>query len=225
MQELYSDPSYYDFPRLTTALYSLLLAFSLSTLIAFTYQFTFRGMKYSRNFFQAMILSSMVAAILMMAIGDSLARGLGILGALAIIRFRNRIRNPKNIIFIFSAISIGIACGVHGYTVAVAGAFIFCLIAILLRYSPYGRTETREGNMTFSLRSSEEEPRIRNVLKNFCDELILVSLSATGEGEIRAEYNLTFKSETDKEELFKTMQGSEGVTALKISTRENVDRV
>ena len=225
MQELFSDPSYYDFPKLTTAIYSLLLAFSLSTLIAFTYQHTFRGMKFSRNFFQAMILSSMVAAILMMAIGDSLARGLGILGALAIIRFRNRIRNPKNIIFIFSAISVGIACGVQGYTIAVAGAFIFCMIAILLYYSPYGRTETLEGSLAFNLTDPDDEPKIRDLLRMYCDEFILVSLTSTIEEGVRAEYNITLKPEADKDELFKTMKASESVTSLKISTRENVDRV
>jgi len=225
MQELFSDPSYYNFPKLTTALYSLLLSFSLSTLIAFTYQYTFRGMKYSRNFFQAIVLSSMVAAIVMMAIGDSLARGLGILGALAIIRFRFRVRNPKNIIFIFASLSIGIACGVYGYTVAITGTFVFCLIALLIKYSPYGRAEAREGSLTFTLINQDEEPRIRDLLGKYCDELILISQTGTAEGGIRAEYNITLKSEADKDELFKTMNDTESITAIKISTKENVDGV
>ena len=224
MRELFSDPSYYDFPRLTTALYSLLLSFSLSTLIAFTYQYTFRGVKYSRNFFQAMVLSSMVAAILMMAIGDSLARGLGILGALAIIRFRNRIRNPKNIIFIFSAISVGIACGVHGYTVAVAGALIFCFVAILLYHSPYGRRETLEGIIALNVLQEENEPKIRELIKSFCEDLIVVSLTSTGK-EARAEYNITLKPDTDKDEFFRLVKSNDQVTSLKLSIRENIDRV
>jgi uncharacterized membrane protein YhiD involved in acid resistance len=225
MQELFSDPSYYNFPKLTTALYSLLLSFSLSALIAFTYQYTFRGMKYSRNFFQAIVLSSMVAAIVMMAIGDSLARGLGILGALAIIRFRFRVRNPKNIIFIFASLSIGIACGVYGYTVAVTGTFVFCMIAILIKYSPYGRSEAREGSLSFTLINQDEEPRIRDLLGEYCDELILISQTGTVEGGIRAEYNITLKPEADKDELFKSMNGSESITAIKISTKENIDGV
>ncbi|QII11580.1 hypothetical protein KsCSTR_22010 [Candidatus Kuenenia stuttgartiensis] len=47
----------------------------LSTLIAITYEKTFRGLSYSRNFVQVLILSSVVAATVMQAIGDSLARG------------------------------------------------------------------------------------------------------------------------------------------------------
>jgi uncharacterized membrane protein YhiD involved in acid resistance len=167
----------------------------------------------------------MVAAIVMMAIGDSLARGLGILGALAIIRFRYRVRNPKNIIFIFSSLSIGIACGVYGYTIAVAGTFVFCLIAILIHHSPYGRAEAREGSLTFNLNNPDDEPRIRDLIRSYCDEFILVSLTAAGEGGVRAEYNITLKPDVDKDELFKTMNGSESITSLKISTRENVDRV
>lgn len=225
MQELFSDPAYYYYPKLTTALYSLGLAFSLSTVIAFVYQFTFRGLKYSRNFFQAMVLSSMVAAIVMMAIGDSLARGLGILGALAIIRFRTRIRNPKNIIFIFASLSVGIASGVHSYTVAVAGTLMFSLIAITLHYSPFGRAEKLEGSLIFNLSNPEEEPFILDLLKRYCEELILVSKSVVNKEETKNEYNITFKRGADREELFQEMRSKQMISGLRITTRENVDRV
>jgi len=42
-----------------------------------------------------MVLIAIVAAMVMQAIGDSLARGLGMLGALVIIGFRTKLDNTK----------------------------------------------------------------------------------------------------------------------------------
>ena len=72
-----------------------------------------------------MALGSIVGAMVMMAIGDSLARGLGAFGALAIIRFRTRIQDARNIIFLFASLSVGLAIGVFGYTIAFVGTLLF----------------------------------------------------------------------------------------------------
>ena len=98
MEDFFSEQSYYEFPSIEAAIYALLLSFLLSTIIALTYRYTFRGIDYSKDLFQAIVLISIIAATIMMAIGDSLARGLGILGALAIIRFRYRFDNNKVIL-------------------------------------------------------------------------------------------------------------------------------
>ena len=116
-------------PTIVTIIYTALLAFVLSTLIAITYEKTYRGLSYSRNFVQALILSSIVAATVMQAIGDSLARGLGIIGALAIIRFRTVFKDPRDIIFMFASLAAGISCGVFGFTVGVIGTLAFCSAA------------------------------------------------------------------------------------------------
>ncbi|MFY0606586.1 MAG: DUF4956 domain-containing protein [Cyclobacteriaceae bacterium] len=130
---------YYDYPSIEVAVFSLLLALVLSSAIAFIYRFTNNsGKQYSKSFFQAMVLSPLVTAMIMMAVGNNLAVGFGIMGAVAIIRFRTNIQNPRNIIFIFSALSIGIACGVYGYAVAVGGTVIFSITALALHYSPSG---------------------------------------------------------------------------------------
>ncbi len=65
-------------------IYAVLLAFVLSTLIAITYEKTYRALSYSRNYVQALILISIVATTIMEAVGDSLARGFGMIEKLKI---------------------------------------------------------------------------------------------------------------------------------------------
>ena len=83
---------------LTNVIVIALVSFVLSSLIALIYQKTSRELESPKYFIQALILISIPVATVMQAIGDSLARGLGMLGALAIIRFRTTLRNPRNMV-------------------------------------------------------------------------------------------------------------------------------
>ena len=95
-----------------TLAYTLILAFVLSSTIAWTYEKTFLGLSYSRNFVQGIVLSAVVAAMVMQAIGDNVGRGLGMMGALSVVRFRTSFKDPRDIMFIFAALGAGIGCGV-----------------------------------------------------------------------------------------------------------------
>ena len=69
---------------LKAVILSLVLAFALTQMIAWIYIWTFRGMSYSRTFVQAVAMGSIVAAMLMLAINNNVAAGLGIAGSLAV---------------------------------------------------------------------------------------------------------------------------------------------
>ena len=130
-----------EYPGAMTIIFTVLCSVVLGIAVAFTYEKTSREVDRPDNFLQALILVTVVAATIMQAIGDSLARGLGMIGALSIIRFRTTVRNPRNIVFMFSAIAVGIACGVMGYTIAIFGTLGFCLTAFLLRFSSFSEKQ------------------------------------------------------------------------------------
>ncbi len=125
-----------DHPSLWSVAYVMLMAFSLSSLMALVYHLTTSRTARLGQFIQTMILGSMGAAIIVLAIGDSLGRGLGILGALAIIRFRTTLRQQRDIVFIFCTLGIGMACGMYGFNIAVIGAVSFSILALLFRVTP-----------------------------------------------------------------------------------------
>jgi uncharacterized membrane protein YhiD involved in acid resistance len=175
-------------PALITIIYSVLLSFLLSSLIAFTYERTFRGLSYSRNYVQALILCSIIAATLIQAIGDSLARGLGMLGAMAIIRFRTNLKDPRDIVFMFAALASGIAAGVYGFLIAVVGTIGFCAAAILLYYSPLGRQRYYDGLLRFTLeKQGNPSAALEPIFKEHCASFTLVTLRESGEGQ-RVDY-------------------------------------
>ena len=142
-----------------TLAYTLLLAFVLSSIIGWTYERTFLGLSYSRNYVQALVLSSVVAATVMQAIGDNVGRGLGMLGALSIVRFRTSFKDPRDIMFIFAALGAGIGCGVYAWGAAVGGTLAFCVVAFLLSRTGLGTKHFFDGMLRFAMPNTSE-PRL-----------------------------------------------------------------
>ncbi len=134
-------------PTFIAILISVVMTIVLSALIVITYDLTTRSLDRNHHFLQSMAMISIMATMVMQAVGDSLARGLGMLGALAIIRFRTTLKDPRNMTFMFASLAIGISCGAFGYTIATVGTFAFCMMAFILRFSPFGKQETLTGDL------------------------------------------------------------------------------
>jgi hypothetical protein len=202
-----------------TLIYTLLLAFVLSTMLAFVYQKTFRGLSYSRNYVQAIILISIVAAVIIQSIGDSLARGLGIMAAMAIIRFRTNLKDPRDTLFLFAGLAAGIASGAYAFGVAIVGTIGFSTAALVLYYSPLGPDNFFDGMLRFNMPNNEQESkRLEVLLREYCKAFSLVTLREIEQGE-RLDYAYHIKLRRGKtHEQFmhemKTLQSVSGVNLM-----------
>jgi uncharacterized membrane protein YhiD involved in acid resistance len=209
-------------PTVITIIYTVVLAFLLSTLIAFTYEKTFRGLSYSRNYLQALVLSAIVASTVLQAIGDSLASGLGMLGALAIIRFRTNLKEPRDIIFMFACLAAGIACGVNGYAIAVVGTVGFCVIAFVLHYSPFGQESYFDGMLRFN---SEDDPEgkamLDDVLKDHCKLFVLITLRDMAQGKrLDYAYHVKLKKGKSNADLVNALTRVKSINGVSLLLQE-----
>ena len=225
MLESLTKETLYEYPSFKVALFSILLSFILSSAIAFTYYLTNKEMAFSRNFFQAMILSAVVSCMVIMAVGNNVAAGFGIIGAIAIIRFRVNIKRPRNIIFIFSTLSVGVAAGVYGYSIALAGTVVFCFIAMLLHFSKFGETTiSRESALQLTLDNQYDEGNLTNILNEYCDFIRLTNLNSTKTGT-RLGYFIILKQGTDRNQLFVRLKEEEGLSNIRIERDDNLDKI
>lgn len=197
---------------------TLLSAFALAQVVAFTYERTYEGMSYSRGFVQAMVLSALVAAMLMMAIGDNLARGLGIMGTMALVRYRTSIRDPRDMVFMFAALAVGLATGVRSYPAALFGTVAFCGAAALLQWSPFGRRLRYDGMLRFWLpRTGATGEEVRAVLLAHCEHFVLVALRDLAQGEtLEYAYQVKLKSQTNHEKLVMALEKLNGLQGLSL---------
>ncbi len=205
---------------LRRALVAMLLAFGLAQAIAGVYLLTYRGLSYSKSVVQGMAIGSVVPCMLMLAIGSNLAAGLGVAGGLALIRFRTSLRDPRDILFVFAALGVGIACGTHAYAVAIAGTFIFSAATVLLAVTGYGSRREFDGLLRFSV-SAAEKPGLDVVLKSTCRSFALVTLREASQGELLEHaYQVSLASDDLRSELVERLRKLPGVTDVSLLMQE-----
>lgn len=168
----------------------LILSFILSLVVAKTYQITYRGVSFSPAFMHTLVICAMVIGAVMLIIGSNIARAFSLVGALSIIRFRNAVKDPRDVAFIFLAMGIGMACGTGFYNVGIALTAITCGASIILsfvRFGEHGLTERVLRIQTPAV--TDFETLFDNTIKQHVEQFNLVSAETTRMG---TELELTF---------------------------------
>jgi len=196
------------------ALGALLLSFVLTFALAAAYQKTFSGFSYSRTFVQSMILGSLVTCMLIMAVGDSLARGLGVMGTLAIIRFRTLIRDPRDAMFLFAGLGAGIACGAGMALVAVIGTLVFIAAALLLHVAPFASRRNYEGMLRFTTtKDARTKEAVDHLLAMLCESFTLVAMRDAMQGEaLEYSYHIRLRDPSYQRDIISGLSETSGVS-------------
>ena len=118
----------------------MVLSFALSAFIGWIYKTTHRGTSYTQSFVFTLVLNGMIVALVMLVIGSDIARAFSLVGALSIIRFRNAVKETRDVGFIFFTMAIGMAVGTKFFLLAVVGTiFISAVILLMTRYNWFAR--------------------------------------------------------------------------------------
>ncbi|UCF00187.1 MAG: DUF4956 domain-containing protein [Planctomycetota bacterium] len=206
-------------------LLSLLLAFVLGQVIAWVYYITHTGLSYSRTYVQSLVLVTIVVAMVMAVIGDNIIRAFGLMGALAIIRFRNVVKDTRDIVFIFCALVVGMAAGSQRYAIAILGAITLCLIALYLYATGFGTHQPHNGFLRFSFPGhiGPKHP-IPAILKRFCGSFTLISAQDSGFGsaEVEYAYQLMVRSAAKNEQMLTELEKVEGIANVSLTMQEQL---
>jgi len=151
METLFDSLGTADPINILNIILSLSVSFTLGMVLSWVYRLTHQGFSFSRSFLHTLVLGCIAITIMIMAIGGNMARGLGIFGAMAFVRFRTPIRDPRDIIFLFAAFAIGVSSGAQVFDLAVIGTIAFSLSVLFLSFSPFGSRREFEGILRFIL--------------------------------------------------------------------------
>ncbi len=205
----------------STILLDLLLSYVLAQLVAWLYIWTHKGLSYSRNLTHSIVIIAMVVTSVMLVVGDSIARAFGLVGALAIIRFRTVLRDTRDTVFIFLALTIGIAIGAHHYTVAIASTFIIGFVAVQLNFTGFGQRHTDTG--VVRVRSKGAVEAIEGTLGSWCRTHQLLSLKEASGGESEYSFEVRLYHPSDREELVAAIRAVEGTSTVSVALEERAE--
>jgi uncharacterized membrane protein YhiD involved in acid resistance len=149
----------------------------------------------------------------------------GLMGALSIIRFRNIIKDTRDIAFIFSALVIGMAAGSQMYQIAIIGTVFIGLIIAYLYLSEFGSHRPHNAFLRFSLRShiGAVHPVV-NVLRKFCRSYTLISSNEGdfGATDVEYAYQIMIKNVSKNEQFLSELEDIEGMKNLSLTVQEQL---
>jgi uncharacterized membrane protein YhiD involved in acid resistance len=142
---------------------------------------------------QTQIILAVIAAVVMLVVGSSLARAFGVVGAAGLVRYRSKIADPKDAGVMLSTLAIGLACGVGVYPLAIfATVFIVGTLYVIESFEPHPRKV-----FTLELKAkgaAKVQPKVESLLRR---RKVKFELREASPDEISYEVRLPMEVKTD----------------------------
>lgn len=186
--------------------------------IAYIYRKSYRGAGYSSAFVSSMIILTMITAIVIMVIGNNLARAFGLVGAMSIIRFRTAVKDTQDIVFIFFALAIGMASGVGYYKIAVFGSVFVGIIIMLLAKSNITSTRQDDYLLQFSFQpNGEPSPPYIPILEKYCRRHNIINVKTIEDQNLmELSYYVKLKKKEKNPEFISALNDTAGVKNINL---------
>jgi uncharacterized membrane protein YhiD involved in acid resistance len=145
----------------------LLLAALLGAALAFRPRKRLPILKRNPFVGQTQILLAIVAAALMIIVGDNAARAFGIFAAVSVVRFRTNIRDPKEITVLLISLAVGLAAGFGRWDLAIVLTVFALLVLWILEYREAGQV-SRSMDLKVTTRNvATTQAVLRELLKRY----------------------------------------------------------
>lgn len=192
-----------------TVLTNLAVSLACGIIIALVYRYIYKGPSYSATYVNSLVLLSLITTLVIMVIGNNLARAFGLVGAMSIIRFRTAVRDVQDIVYIFFALAVGMASGVGLHAIAIAGTLVICLVSVVLVTFNFGAPGKAEYVLQVIYPPSKvTEGKISDILKKYCRGVRLANLKNQGDGDrVEAFYQFSLRRRYKSTELADELSG------------------
>lgn len=116
-----------------TLILTLVIAFLIGMGIFAVYRRCFIGVVYDHALNLSLVIMTLLVAVIIVTISTNITLSLGMVGALSIVRYRTAVKNPLDLMFLFWAITSGIAIGAQYYYIAFVAWVVVTLALVFLK--------------------------------------------------------------------------------------------
>ena len=205
---------------------NLIISFILGVVISFVYKKTHKGLSYSQSFMITNIFVSVIVCMVIMIIGNNLARAFALVGALSIIRFRTVVKDTKDTAYIFWALAAGMASGTGSYFLAIAGTAILTGIAFILYFTNYGSMYKSEFILQFRANVDDQQKPVYNkAISEYTKTSTLLNAESSGDGEsIKLSFDIIMKEDMSQDKFISDLSKVAGVSeVVVVAAKSDVD--
>lgn len=200
-----------------STLFPMATSVILGLFVATTYHFTKKGFSHSQAFIKNLVLLTVITTIVMLIIGNNVARAFSLVGALSIIRFRTPLKDPIDIGFVFYALAMGMAMGTKSYEIGFLGALVTSISFFAIYRVDFGSTQKVDYLIKMIKDQNGNDSEIESIMGKYLSETTLVNLvKPAGSPEMESTYMVVFKKNTPEniEALIKELDMAPGMKRL-----------
>ena len=202
---------------------ALTLSFVLNAWIGYIYMKTHKGTSYTQSYVHTLVMMGMIIAIIMLIVGSNIARAFSLVGALSIIRFRNAVKETRDVGFIFFAMAIGMAMGTKFYLLGIiATGVISAVVMIMYKFNWYARPITSQILKVQLDNVTDFETIFDTVFAKYTTSSELISIDSVRWGALtELVYSINMEQKVNKQELISAIKSINGNQKVSLITGYN----
>lgn len=205
----------YDLMNLTGTGFLKSLAFTLliSLVMVAAYKLCHDALTYNRKFNIALVMMAFVSTILLLLVQKNPIMSLGVLGSLSICRIRMNTKDPRDLGFVFWALSIGISSAMEAYFLGTICAVVLFTILVI-------SSKINNGNNGTLLVVRGDRAKLENARKVFPKKRTIIMQS---ENIFASNFELVYELHVKKNEqdrIVSILSDLDGITGVNVLAPE-----
>lgn len=152
----------------SNALIVIISSIILGLIISLSYMKTNKKSGYNSGFITTLVMLPLIISIIILLVGNNVARAFSLAGAFSIIRFRSAPGDPKDISYVFFTLAVGLSCGMGYIGYAVIFTVVLCALMLILNFFKFGinKSESMELKITVP-EDLNYEDAFKEILNNY----------------------------------------------------------
>jgi hypothetical protein len=209
----------------------MLLAFCIGHVIAWIYMGTHSGLSYSQMFTSSLLVMPVIVALVMLLMAGNLIVAIGLFAVIAVVKFRNVLKDTRDTSFILWAIVEGMAVGTMRFGTALLGAVFIALIFLYLRFTSFGGRHRYDVILSLQVASGSGETGqgaagvLKQVLRRHSVRAHLASQRELDESNVDLSYRLLLRDPSRSRELINELQATPGIARVSLYHREDESEI
>ena len=202
---------------------SVVLGFAISLL----YIKTHKDSGYAPSFAGTLVMLPLIIAVIIMLIGNNVARAFSLAGAFTIIRFRSAPADPKDITYIFFTLAVGLALGLGYIGYAVIFSLVLAAVIIVMSISHYGAPKCEHFILKVTVPENlNYRDLITDILQEYTMSFRLKKVKTADFGALfEVVYYVELKNDADHKAMIDKIRVRNGNLNIQLIFREYEDKL
>ena len=204
----------------------LCLSFCIGHIVAWTYMLTHSGLSYSQMFTASLVVLPVLVAMVMMLMINNIGVAMGLFAVIAVVRFRNVLKDTRDTSFVLWSITEGLACGTQKFALAIVGGLAISAIFFYMRFTSFGGRHRYDVVLSLQYSGGPESiDGLKRVLKRHAVRAHLASQRDSDGQNVDLSYRLLLRDPSRSRELIRELEWTPGIGRVSLYHREDESEI